>query len=75
MLFEIWEDHKGKITGIISGIFLSVVYLISGFWDMVMCGFLVLLGYYIGKKWDKGEPWIDFSGISNKIYEIWRKIR
>ncbi len=65
MWFELWEKHKGKLLGTLGGIFFSIIYLNFGFRDMVVCVFLLLIGYALGKKHDKREPW--FSKWSERI--------
>jgi uncharacterized membrane protein len=72
---EIREKHKGKVLGILCGIFLSIIYIISGFWDMVMCAFLLLLSYYFGNKSDMNEPWFDLSKLFSWLKEKWNIYR
>lgn len=71
MVHEIWEKHKGKILGIICGVFLSIMYIISGFWDMMMCVLLLLIGYYFGKKSDLNEPWFELSKLVSWLKGKW----
>lgn len=71
MLYEIWEKHKGKILGIAGGVFLSIMYLIAGFWDMMMCAFLLLVGFYFGQKSDLNEPWFELSKLVDWLKEKW----
>lgn len=49
---EMWENHNGKIIGSLSGIILGIVYLISGFWDMLFFALVVFIGYTFGKRKD-----------------------
>lgn len=59
---ELWK-HKATISGVVVGVFLGILYLINGFWDMMFVLLLMLLGYYIGRKLDRREPWTIFSTI------------
>ncbi|GAA3405456.1 DUF2273 domain-containing protein [Paenibacillus hodogayensis] len=52
---ELWERHKGRLIGIASGLFLGIIYLISGFWDMLIFAFIVSICAYLGSKFDAGR--------------------
>jgi uncharacterized membrane protein len=52
---EIWKLHKGKIIGIISGLLLSVLMLVFGFFKTVFIASFMIIGFFIGKKIDTGE--------------------
>ena len=55
---KLWDDHKGKLLGSTAGLFLSMIYLFRGFWDAMVVGFMIFVSYYIGRKFDKQEPFI-----------------
>lgn len=52
---ELWERHKGRLIGVASGLFLGIIYLISGFWDMLIVAFLVAVCTYAGNRFDAGK--------------------
>ncbi len=57
---ELWQKRRGTATGLAIGILLGLVYLICGFWNMLIFALIVLAGYYVGRKSDRGErilPW------------------
>lgn len=68
---ELWDHHKATIVCIAGGIFFGILYLISGFWDMLFVLLLILIGYYIGRKIDRGEPWTEFSQIYRWLTDRW----
>ena len=72
---ELWERHRGKSVGIAGGIFLGIIYLISGFWDMLFFLLLILIGYYIGRKIDRGETWEEVSRLIRWLTERWNPFR
>lgn len=72
---ELWKHHKGKCIGVVGGIFLGVIYLISGFWDMLMFLLLIMIGYYFGGRADGGRPMLDFSAIYRWLTERWNIFR
>jgi uncharacterized membrane protein len=75
MLDEIWERYKGTCLGTVGGIFFGIVYLIFGFWDMLVFAAVVLIGYTAGKKADRNEPWVDFDKWRKLFSEKWRLFR
>ncbi|WP_127533842.1 DUF2273 domain-containing protein [Paenibacillus kobensis] len=55
------SDYGGRIAGAAVGFVLGIVYLIAGFWDMLVFAFLICVGYAVGKRLESGEslllPW------------------
>ncbi|MDF2723075.1 MAG: hypothetical protein K0Q59_2750 [Paenibacillus sp.] len=51
---ELWGRHKGRLIGLAAGLFLSIIYLISGFWDMLIVAFIMGLCTYVGGKLESG---------------------
>mgnify|MGYP001311061785 CR=1 FL=1 len=72
---EEWLRHAGKIVGLAVGFILGVVYLIGGFWDMLVFGLLLFLGYFFGKRADEGEPPVDWAFWAERLGERWRRFR
>jgi uncharacterized membrane protein len=65
---ELWEHHRGKCIGAAAGVGLGFIYLICGFWDMLIFAFIVVVGYYIGTKLDRKEE------ILPPVEDIWRNV-
>lgn len=55
MNWELLWEHKGKILGILAGIFFGIIYLLVGFWDTPVFVVFIGTGYYIGRKLDHKE--------------------
>lgn len=72
---ELWNHHRAKTIGVIMGFILAVIYLIFGFWDMLMFGFIILVGYYIGQKIDAGDRLFDFEAFVKWITDRWRMFK
>lgn len=58
---EWWDAYGGRATGVALGLLLIVVYLISGFWDMLFCALIVGVCFWFGKLKDERRgpliPW------------------
>ncbi|MCD1260687.1 DUF2273 domain-containing protein [Paenibacillus athensensis] len=72
---ELWEQHKGKLIGVAAGLLCGVIYLICGFWDMLVFAGIVLLGYYIGGKLDRRERFLLLEDIWRYVTHKWRMFR
>jgi uncharacterized membrane protein len=72
MWAQLWENHRGTVTGVASGIFLGMIYLFAGFWDMLVFTLIVYIGYYIGKKRDRGQKALDIADIYEWIMSKWK---
>lgn len=72
---DLLENHRGKLIGAASGFFLGILYLIVGFWDMLIFAFIVFIGYYMGKKLDRGQPLLQFESFWRWLTERWRMFR
>ncbi|MBD7967945.1 DUF2273 domain-containing protein [Paenibacillus gallinarum] len=73
---EIWESHRGRITGIAGGLFFGIVYLMFGFWDMLFFALVVFIGYTLGRRSDERLPlvfpWRNWMGY---LSERWRPFK
>jgi uncharacterized membrane protein len=58
---ELWERYKGRLIGVASGLFLAIIYLFSGFWDMLIVAFIMSVCVYIGGRLDEGEFRLDLD--------------
>lgn len=72
---ELWNNHRAKTVGVITGVILAVIYLFFGFWDMLVFGFIILVGFYIGQKIDAGEPVVDWQAIYKWMTDTWRMFK
>jgi uncharacterized membrane protein len=72
---EIWGKHNGKLIGSACGAILGIVYLIAGFWDMLIFAFLVFIGYYVGRKLDRREPLFERGELVQWLTERWKMFR
>lgn len=71
----LWEHHKGKVSGVIGGLFLAIVYLFSGFWDMLIVAFIIGIGYLIGEKIDRREPIWQWNDWVDWLTKQWRMFK
>ena len=55
----IWAQYSGRITCTMLAFFIGIVYLIAGFWKMLIFSSLVIAGYFIGQYIDRKESWKD----------------
>ncbi|MHA0855561.1 DUF2273 domain-containing protein [Paenibacillus sp. CMAA1364] len=70
---EVWESHGGRIGGLAGGIALGIVYLISGFWDMLFFALVVFIGYIFGKRKDlRQESPFQWRETTQWLSEKWR---
>ncbi|PYI55052.1 DUF2273 domain-containing protein [Paenibacillus flagellatus] len=75
---ELWERHKGRLIGVASGLLLGIIYLISGFWDMLIFAFIVAVCFYAGGKFDAGrfrlnaDEWL---GKISRLADRWKWFR
>ncbi|MDF2922008.1 MAG: hypothetical protein K0R57_922 [Paenibacillaceae bacterium] len=75
MLNDLWENHRGKLLGTGVGFFLGLLYLIVGFWDMLIFAFILFIGYYMGKKLDRGEKPVQLDHLWQWLSERWKMFR
>jgi uncharacterized membrane protein len=68
---ELWEHHRGKVVGVAAGVFLGFIYLIFGFWDMLIFAFIVTVGFYIGSKLDRKERLLHLEDIWRYLTQKW----
>ncbi|MBD8497732.1 DUF2273 domain-containing protein [Paenibacillus arenosi] len=73
---QLWESHSGRIIGIVAGIGLGIVYLLSGFWDMLFVALLVFTCYNLGKNKDLNVgPIIPWQRIAVWLSDRWRWLK
>ncbi|MEF3301929.1 DUF2273 domain-containing protein [Paenibacillus sp. GYB003] len=75
---ELWDKRKGLLIGVASGLFLGIVYLISGFWDMLIVAFIISVCAYAGGKYDAGklrltaDEWLERA---SRLADRWKWFR
>lgn len=71
---EVWESHGGRIAGVAFGILLGLIYLISGFWDMLFFALVVFIGYTLGKRKDDRvqAPLLPWQDLLARLSDRWR---
>ncbi|TBL79874.1 DUF2273 domain-containing protein [Paenibacillus thalictri] len=72
---QLWERRPGAVAGTAIGIFLGVIYLFFGFWDMLIFAFIAFLGYYFGAKTDRKEPLFPFEDTKDWLSDRWKMFR
>jgi uncharacterized membrane protein len=55
-LFEVfanlWQNHRGKIIGVIVGLIFAIFVIAVGFWWTIFIYICMAAGYFIGKRID-----------------------
>ena len=64
MLLKILEEYPGTIFGVAIGFIVGLIFLFVGFWKTIVFLAFILIGLYIGKKFDHRE---DFHDILEEI--------
>jgi len=55
MISRLIEEHPGMSIGISIGLVLGFIFLLVGFWKTIIFLAFVLIGLYIGKRFDRDE--------------------
>lgn len=53
LLMEILNNHRGKLCGVLFGLFFAILVLIIGFWRTLFIACCITVGYIIGKRFDE----------------------
>ncbi len=73
---ELWGSHGGRIAGVTFGIVLGLIYLISGFWDMLFFALVVFIGYTLGNRKDKAQaPLFQWRELVARLSDRWRPFK
>ena len=51
----LWENHRGKVIGVILGLCFGLIVLKYGFWRAFFVLICVAAGYFLGSRTDAGE--------------------
>jgi len=62
-------ERRGRNTGIAIGLFLGFLYLIAGFWDMLIFAIIVGIALAAGIAYDRG---VDWRAIGEWLADRWR---
>jgi len=65
-------EHKGKLLGVLFGIFCGFLYLFVGFWDMLIFTFIIYVGYYVGSRIDDRQALFDIRPLWIWLTKRWR---
>ncbi|BBI33080.1 DUF2273 domain-containing protein [Cohnella abietis] len=67
-----WETSGGRIAGVAAGLLFGIIYLISGFWDMLFCAMLIGIGYWVGKYKDERKgPLFPWEKLTDWVSDRW----
>lgn len=61
ILQDLLENHRGKALGLALGLAIGLLIILFGFWKSVFIIVCVLIGYFLGKRFDEegnlGDWW------------------
>lgn len=64
LLAEIWQQHSGKIIGIVLGLLIGICIIAFGFFHTLFVALCAIIGYVVGKRIDEKE---DIMEILEKL--------
>lgn len=64
LLEEIWQNHSGKLLGVLLGFLFGILVITFGFFRTLFVAFCVVAGYVVGKRIDQKE---DIMEILDKL--------
>jgi uncharacterized membrane protein len=64
LLEEIWQQHSGKLLGVVFGFVFGILVLTFGFFSTLFIALCVTAGYIVGKRIDQKE---DIMEILDKL--------
>ena len=62
----LWENHRGKVVGVLLGLIFGLIVLRYGFWRAFFVLICVAAGYFIGSRTDAGEQ---LQGAISKFFK------
>ncbi len=71
MWSNLWNDHRGSIAGLLIGLLLGFIYLIAGFWNMLVFAAIVFIAYLTGKHYARLDTVI--AELAQRLLERFRK--
>jgi uncharacterized membrane protein len=64
--------YRGRLLGVLIGIFCGFLYLFSGFWDMLIFALIVYVGYYFGRRVDEQQMLFNIRSIWQWLMRSWK---
>ncbi|WP_288183680.1 DUF2273 domain-containing protein [uncultured Sporomusa sp.] len=64
LLAEIWQNHSGKMIGVLVGFVIGILILTFGFFQTLFVALCAAAGYVVGKRIDQKE---DIMEILDKL--------
>ncbi len=55
MFSRLWDEYPGTILGLSIGILIGIIYLFVGLWKTIIFAGFIMLGIYVGRKFDHRE--------------------
>ena len=49
------DNHRGKLLGLVLGLVIGLLIISFGFWRSILVILCVIVGYFLGKRFDEGE--------------------
>jgi uncharacterized membrane protein len=65
ILRRLWDEHPGLLLGATAGFLFALLVLVVGFWRAVLVGILVVIGGYVGRRFDGEDS--DLGEIIDRI--------
>jgi len=56
---EFWPEYQGRIIGTAVALVVGIVYIFFGFFKTLIFSLIIFIGYYIGKKFDERENFLE----------------
>jgi uncharacterized membrane protein len=53
ILLDLMDRHRGAAAGAAGGLLVALLLIMFGFWKTVGIAVCILIGYYIGKRFDE----------------------
>lgn len=67
-----WDSYGGRTVGVAAGLLFGLIYLISGFWDMLFIALLTGVGFWIGKQKDEERgPLVPWDRLTDWVTDRW----
>lgn len=68
---ELWQEHRGAMIGVMAGLLLGFVYLLAGFWHMLMFAAIVFISFLIGKHYQLTGEYV--NELAERLIDRFRK--
>jgi uncharacterized membrane protein len=56
--------NRGKVIGVLIGLLVALLWIVFGFWKILFLSILILIGYFVGKRFDDG----------GSLSDLWRRM-